>query len=103
MLFTGSTITSSEAKDSGLVSKVCPAEKLDEEIQNICSSITMKSRSVIELGKRFYYKQVQEDVKKAYDLGGKLMVDNINLKDGQEGIQSFIEKRKAQWNHTFAK
>lgn len=101
MLFTGLPINSAEAKDAGLVSKICPTEKLDEETRQICTAITSKSRSVIELGKRFYYKQVQENVKKAYDLGGKLMVDNINLKDGQEGIKSFVEKRKAQWVHTF--
>lgn len=103
MLFTGTQITSSEAKNAGLVSKVCPPEKLDEEIDNVCSAIISKSRSIIELGKRFYYKQVQENVKVAYDLGGQQMVDNINLKDGQEGIQSFVEKRKAQWYHTFDK
>lgn len=103
MLFTGHTINSTEAKNVGLITKACSSNKLDDEIQNICTSITMKSRAVIELGKRFYYKQVQENVKKAYDLGGQQMVDNISLADGQEGIKSFIEKRKAQWLHTFNK
>lgn len=28
------------------------------------------------------------------------MVDNINMKDGQEGITSFVEKRKPVWSHT---
>lgn len=103
MLFTGNTLNSTEAKDTGLVTKVCRSDELDEEIKKICDSITMKSRSVIELGKRFYYRQVQENVKKAYDLGGEQMVDNLSLADGQEGIKSFIEKRRAQWSHTFAK
>lgn len=102
MLFTGLPISSIEAKESGLVSKVCSSENLDKEVDAICSAIQTKSKSVIELGKKFYYKQIQENVKKAYELGEQQMVDNLSLKDGQEGIQSFIEKRKAQWLHTFA-
>lgn len=27
------------------------------------------------------------------------MVKNINMDDGQEGIKSFVEKRKASWSH----
>lgn len=42
---------------------------------------------------------MQNDIKSAYALGEKVMVDNINTKDGQEGIRSFIEKRKPKWNH----
>lgn len=31
--------------------------------------------------------------------GGCVMVNNINMVDGQEGINSFIEKRKPNWSH----
>lgn len=100
MLLTGLPISSSEAKQSGLVSKVCSEESLDNELDIICQTILSKSRSVVELGKRFYYKQIQENIRDAYILGGNQMVDNLTLKDGQEGIQSFVEKRKAVWSHT---
>lgn len=32
--------------------------------------------------------------------GACVMVNNINMKDGQEGIKSFVEKRKPVWSHT---
>lgn len=35
----------------------------------------------------------------AYKLGEEIMVKNINTSDGQEGIKSFVEKRKAIWRH----
>lgn len=35
----------------------------------------------------------------AYKLGEDIMVENINANDGQEGIRSFVEKRKAVWSH----
>lgn len=39
------------------------------------------------------------DTKTAYDLGAQVMTSNLALKDGIEGIQSFVEKRKAKWCH----
>ncbi|GJQ80079.1 hypothetical protein Trydic_g19362 [Trypoxylus dichotomus] len=79
MLFTGLPITAQEAKEGGLVSVVCGKEAIDEELNKITSAIISKSRSVIELG-------------------STTMVDNINLKDGQEGIKKkserfFLKKR----------
>ncbi|KAJ8942049.1 hypothetical protein NQ318_002804 [Aromia moschata] len=71
MLLTGLPITAAEAKASGLVSKVCTADDLEGEVQKISDAILSKSRSVIGLGKRFYYKQVDLDVRRAYDLGGE--------------------------------
>lgn len=100
MLLTGLPITSNEAKENGLVFKVCSKEKLEEQLNKICDAIKAKSRSVIQLGKQFYYKQIQNDIITAYKLGSGVMVNNLQLRDGQEGIRSFIEKRKAVWSHT---
>ncbi|XP_022916715.1 enoyl-CoA hydratase domain-containing protein 3, mitochondrial [Onthophagus taurus] len=97
MLFTGLPISAQEAKQIGLVSKLSTEESLQDDLDVITSAIISKSRAVIELGKRFYYKQIQFDLKSAYEMGGTTMVDNINLPDGQEGVKSFIEKRKAKW------
>ncbi|KAI8439500.1 hypothetical protein MSG28_013262 [Choristoneura fumiferana] len=95
----GLPLTAQEAYDSGLVTKVAPADQLDEEVDKIVESIKHKSRSVIALGKQFYYKQIDLSLLEAYDLGENIMVENINMNDGQEGIKSFVEKRKANWNH----
>ncbi|KAH1016266.1 hypothetical protein HUJ04_007518 [Dendroctonus ponderosae] len=97
MLLTGLPVSAQEAFQIGLITKVRSSDQLNEEIENICRAIKTKSRDVIELGKRFYYKQIQYDVKKAYELGGDKMVENLQLPDCKEGIQSFIEKRKPQW------
>lgn len=99
MLFTGEPITAQEAYESGLATKVVPEEQLDIEVNKIIEKIKVKSRSVIALGKDFFYKQIELDVLDAYKLGEKIMVDNINSCDGQEGIRSFAEKRKASWSH----
>lgn len=99
MLLTGMAITAQEAKNSGLVTDVVSCEELDARVGVICDAIKNKSRAVVELGKKFFYAQLNMDIKTAYDLGGQTMVSNLGMKDGVEGIQSFVEKRKAKWSH----
>lgn len=98
--FEGEPLTAQQAYESGLVTKVVPANQLDEEVNKIVEKIKLKSRSVIALGKQFYYKQIELGIFDAYKLGEEIMVKNINADDGQEGIRSFVEKRKANWSHT---
>ncbi|XP_055599365.1 enoyl-CoA hydratase domain-containing protein 3, mitochondrial [Uranotaenia lowii] len=99
MLFTGLPISAEEALTAGMVSKVVPAEQLDQEIETICNAIKSKSRAVIGLGKKFFYEQLALDINAAYERGEHVMTDNLATVDGQEGIRSFVEKRKASWKH----
>ncbi|XP_063243416.1 enoyl-CoA hydratase domain-containing protein 3, mitochondrial isoform X1 [Bacillus rossius redtenbacheri] len=103
MLFTGMPLTADEALRAGLVSKAVAQENLDEEVSKIVQAICEKSRAVVAMGKKFFYQQMEEDIRTAYRLGEEVMVSNIALADGQEGIRSFIEKRKAIWGHNFEK
>lgn len=72
---------------------------MDTEVERIIGHIKTKSRSVLTLGKEFFYKQIDLGINEAYSLGEEIMVKNIGTNDGQEGIISFVEKRKASWNH----
>lgn len=112
-------MSAAEALAAGLVSTVVPSgDQLDEEVAATCEAIKHKSRAVIAMGKRFFYRQIGMDVWEAYGAGEKVnkfvlailfdmiefdifktMVDNIGSADGQEGVRSFIEKRKPTWTH----
>ncbi|XP_068200594.1 enoyl-CoA hydratase domain-containing protein 3, mitochondrial [Palaemon carinicauda] len=99
MLLTGLPISADEALRAGLVSKVVPESELDSEVERTVDAILNKSKVVIALGKSFMYRQLELKVEDAYREGSNVMVDNINMIDGQEGINSFIEKRKPNWSH----
>lgn len=99
MLFTGLPIAAQEALQIGLVSSVVPSEELDNELARICDAIKSKSRAVVSFGKKFYHKQLGMDLDSAYEAGSKAMADNLQLHDGQEGIKSFINKRKPKWTN----
>lgn len=76
---------------------------LEEEIEKITTAINMKSRSIVHVGKTFLYEQLDLDTSTAYLLGTEKMVNNLKMKDAQEGIKSFIEKRKPVWRHDYEK
>lgn len=97
MLFTGEPITAQEALLHGLVSRVVPAEKLEDETLRIARKICESSRSVLALGKATFYKQMAQDIETAYRTTAGVMVDNLALEDGKEGIEAFLSKRKPIW------
>lgn len=99
MLFTGEPISAQDALLHGLISKVVPNDNLHAEVMKIAERICETSRPVIALGKRFFYRQILLSRDKAYEEAGQTMVGNLRLRDTQEGIKAFFEKRAPVWRH----
>ncbi|XP_061387422.1 enoyl-CoA hydratase domain-containing protein 3, mitochondrial-like [Musca vetustissima] len=99
MLMTGHPISAKDAYIQGMVSRVVPTEELDAEIVKIVNAIKQKSRSVLALGKEFFYQQLELTMEEAYQQGAKKMTENLKLNDSKEGLRSFMEKRKPVWSH----
>ncbi|CAG2167782.1 unnamed protein product [Oppiella nova] len=70
------------------------------QTKTVVNAILSKSKPVIALGKKFFYTQINQNLETAYDNGSRVMVDNLWLRDGQEGISAFIGKRPAHWSHS---
>nr|XP_023998021.1 enoyl-CoA hydratase domain-containing protein 3, mitochondrial-like isoform X2 [Salvelinus alpinus] len=99
MLFTGSPISAQDALLHGLVSKVVPEERLEHETLAIARRVCQASRPVVALGKATFHRQMAQGWDAAYATASRVMVDNLALRDGQEGIRAFIEKRKPVWTN----
>ena len=61
-------------------------------------SIAAKPRSVLAAGKALFYRQLQGDIKTAYQLAGEAMACNMIDDVAQEGVAAFIEKRSPNWD-----
>ncbi|KAJ8381552.1 hypothetical protein SKAU_G00023300 [Synaphobranchus kaupii] len=103
MLFTGAPISAHDALLHGLVSKVVPEERLEEETMAIARRVCESSRPVVALGKATFYRQMAQGRDAAYTTASRVMVDNLALRDGQEGIRAFLEKRKPVWTNSTEK
>ncbi|XP_026563617.1 enoyl-CoA hydratase domain-containing protein 3, mitochondrial [Pseudonaja textilis] len=100
ILFTGVPMAAQDALLHGLISRVVPEDQLESETLKIAQKICQSSRAVLALGKATFYKQMEHDVSTAYQIASQVMVENLSMKDGQEGIEAFVSKRKPNWFHS---
>ena len=98
MLVTGDFIDAQTARDRGLVNRVVPPERLDEEIASLAASICAKPAAAIAAGKGLYYRQLEMGIEAAYQLAGQTMACNMMDDSALEGVQAFIDKRKPAWD-----
>lgn len=97
MLLTGTPISAADALRAGLVNRVVPADRLDEEAMALARQVAAASRQTLALGKRAFYEQVSLDRPAAYAVAQRVMVENAGLADAQEGMKAFLEKRPPRW------
>ena len=99
MLFTGRVIDEKEAKEFGILNKIFPVDKLDEETYKFATEISKYSKNTLEIGKKAFYNQIEKDEFSAYDYVKEIMAKNCLSYDAQEGMSAFLEKRKAKWKN----
>ena len=97
MLLTGKPISAQEALEFGLISRVAPADELEEQVAELASQIASASSHTLALGKAAFYQQIEMDRPAAYQFASKVMVDNLLADDAKEGISAFLEKRQPVW------
>ncbi len=94
MLFTGRFVSAQEAEKFGLINKVVESEKLSEETEKWANEIAQYSRYTLELGKKTFYNQIDQDEYSAYNYAKEIIAKNCLVDDAQEGMKAFLEKRK---------
>ncbi len=94
MLFTGEAIEARTALEWGLVNRVVPEEKLEEETYRLITAATRGSKDAKGLGKQAFYGHIDLDQAKAYALAIEVMASSSQIPDAQERINAFLEKRK---------
>ena len=99
MLLTGEPISAKYAKEIGLINDFYPKSKLDNEVLKIAKKIASKSNLTIKIGKQTFYKQLEMQLRKAYEYTSRMMTKNMMAMDAKEGIAAFLEKRRPVWKN----
>jgi enoyl-CoA hydratase/carnithine racemase len=99
MALSGDVIDAPTALDWGLVNQVVPAEGLDDAVRDLLERVTRGSAESKGIGKQALYAQIDLDQPKAYAYAVEVMAATSQIDDAQEGIRSFLEKRKPRWRH----
>jgi enoyl-CoA hydratase len=93
LIFTGRSITASEALEIGLIDRVFPQKKLLEEAFNIATQIARNSPIAIEQAKYAMDRGLEVDIYKGFGIETRAYRIAVSSQDRIEGLHAFRDKR----------
>lgn len=97
MLLTGEMISAERAVEIGLINRSVANDRLEQEVSELARLVGEKSALVLKTGKEAFYQQIQMPIAEAYEHCSRVMVENMEFLDAEEGIDAFINKRPPIW------
>lgn len=97
LLLSGEMIDAREAEKLGLVNRVVPPEKLEEETLAFAGKLLSKSPLAVKLGKQFYYESMDLPFRQRFEHSSNVFADLCTSEDAREGVGAFASKRKPNW------
>ncbi|MEZ5648229.1 MAG: enoyl-CoA hydratase [Alphaproteobacteria bacterium] len=100
MLLTGDFVDAKTVMEWGLINRVVPTIELQNTVYDLAQRISRHSNVATSLGKKMFYKQLEQSQAAAYDYAAEVMAENMMAKDVGIGIDAFTAKKKPTWSHS---
>jgi enoyl-CoA hydratase/carnithine racemase len=97
MIFTGKRISAREALALGIVSKVVPAEQVEEAVLKLAQEICANAPIAVRQAKKAIDLGCDVDLRTGMEIENEAFNVNLVTEDRQEGIRAFNEKRPPRW------
>jgi 2-(1,2-epoxy-1,2-dihydrophenyl)acetyl-CoA isomerase len=94
MMLTNRKVSASEALEWGMINKVVPAEDLLSEAQTLAKKLSQGATQAFGSVKSLILSGFSESLETQMSLEAEAIGKNSVNSDGQEGISSFLEKRR---------
>lgn len=97
LLFTGNFVEAEEANQLGLLNRLVPAKKLEQEGMALAQKIASNAPIAIRLTKMMLYEGLQMDFRTALKMVAASETITLTSADRAEGVKAFLEKRPARF------
>lgn len=97
LVFTGRKLDAAEAEKIGLIERIVPAEKLEQETQSLADDIAASAPYVVRLTKKAVYKGMNFHPDWNIEFEATAQALCAQMEDAQEGITAFFQKRKPEF------
>ena len=97
LFITGERIDAEYAHKIGLVNQVAPLESLDEAVNKKLEFILQNGPEAVKVVKKMIYDVSQKKFPELLEYTADIIANLRISKEGQEGMNAFLEKRKPSW------
>ncbi|HQQ94707.1 MAG TPA: enoyl-CoA hydratase-related protein [Bacteroidia bacterium] len=97
LMITGDKLSADEAKQFGLVYKVFDDAEFAEKSKAFAQGISQMPTKAIALTKQLLNESFKNTLSQQLEMESRLQVESANSQDYKEGVNAFLEKRKAQF------
>lgn len=97
LIYTADTIDAQEAYRIGLVNKVVPVDELMEEALNMATTIGSKGQVAVRFAKTAINRGIETDIETGMNIEKDLFGLCFATEDQEEGMDAFLNKRKANY------
>ncbi len=93
MMLTGETVTPERALELGIINRIFPPEKIEEEIEAYADKLAQSASQAVGSIKQAVYRGTEMDLKDGLGLERDLSEPLFDSEDAKEGLTAFTEKR----------
>jgi len=98
LMMLGDKVSAVEAEKLGMVYKVFPAESFIEEVTKLAETVAEMPTKALGLTKRLLNQSMTNNLEQQLALESDLQIEASSSNDYKEGVTSFVEKRKPEFN-----
>jgi methylglutaconyl-CoA hydratase len=95
---TGKRIPARKAQEIGLINEVVPRKQLEEKVEELISLLLSSGPEALANCKELIFRVPQMSLEEAKEFTAKMIANLRISQEGQEGMASFLEKRKPEWS-----
>jgi methylglutaconyl-CoA hydratase len=97
LFITGERFDAARAERIGLVHVVCPAERVDAEVERVVSELLTAAPGAIAVVKHLASEVAYRDPREVMMHTAETIASKRTDPEGQEGLSAFLEKRRPAW------